>query len=635
MSSSVSDSSRSSRLRESSGEITEKNGFSVVAATRVTQRFSTPGRSASCWALLKRCTSSTNRTVSRPVATSSARAASIAARTSLTPAETVETSTNRRSVWLLRIAAIVVLPVPGGPHRSSDMDWSPSTSWRSGAPGARSWTCPTSSSSVRGRIRTASGVAAWAAELSAPPPPAPDVPAPRSEPVANNPSVSASSKRLRAQVVPAVGVARVGQGLLVGDRAGGVGVPLRVEAEQGRRHGLGRVCPDLTGEVTGHLVLGADLQQRRLGLGADLLGQRAARPEPAARGRVDRAGYVAGEPDPLAATPDRGLLDVGYGGEQGLGVGVVRVQVDAVAIGDLDDLAEVHHRDLGAEVPHDREVVGDEQERDAELLLDALEQVDHLGLDRHVERRDRLVGHQQLGVEGEGPGDADALTLAAGELVGEPVVVLGVEADDLEQLLDPVEDLVLRDDVVDAQRSAHDRSDRVPRVERGVGVLEDHLDLAAQRLEVTLADLGDVVALEDDVTAGGREQAGDQPAGRGLAAPGLAHQPQRAALDDLEGDAVDGLDVADRAVHEPRRLDWEVHPQVVHGEDRLGVLGRLGRRTALERVDEGRAERRLLLLRLLLGHLVGLGVLRGGHQAPSSDGPSRRSGAISGRTSLR
>ena len=137
MSSSVSDSSRSSRLRDSSGEMTEKKGFSVVAATRVTQRFSTPGSSASCWALLNRCTSSTNSTVSRPPPFSSARAASIAARTSLTPAETAETSTNRRPVLRLRIEAIVVLPVPGGPHSSSDMAWSPSTSCRSGEPAAR------------------------------------------------------------------------------------------------------------------------------------------------------------------------------------------------------------------------------------------------------------------------------------------------------------------------------------------------------------------------------------------------------------------------------------------------------------------------------------------------------------------
>ena len=43
------------------------------------------------------------------------------------------------------------------------------------------------------------------------------------------------------------------------------------------------------------------------------------------------------------------------------------VVVERLAVGDLDDLAEVHHRDLGAEVPDDREVVGDEQEGDVEL----------------------------------------------------------------------------------------------------------------------------------------------------------------------------------------------------------------------------------------------------------------------------
>ena len=94
----------------------------------------------------------------------------MAARTSLTPAETAETSTKCRSVCWLRIAAIVVLPVPGGPHSSSDMDWSPSISWRSGEPAARSCSCPTSSSRVRGRIRTASGAEACVLPCSAPPP---------------------------------------------------------------------------------------------------------------------------------------------------------------------------------------------------------------------------------------------------------------------------------------------------------------------------------------------------------------------------------------------------------------------------------------------------------------------------------
>ena len=97
-SSSVSGSRVSSSDRDSSGEMTLKNGFSVVAATSDTHRFSTPGSSASCWALLKRCTSSMKSTDSSPVVESRRRAASMAARTSLTPADTAETSRKWRAV---------------------------------------------------------------------------------------------------------------------------------------------------------------------------------------------------------------------------------------------------------------------------------------------------------------------------------------------------------------------------------------------------------------------------------------------------------------------------------------------------------------------------------------------------------
>ena len=51
------------------------------------------------------------------------------------------------------------------------------------------------------------------------------------------------------------------------------------------------------------------------------------------------------------------------------------------------------------------------------LLLQVAQQVDDLRLDRHVERRDRLVGDDELRVDGERARDADALALAARELV--------------------------------------------------------------------------------------------------------------------------------------------------------------------------------------------------------------------------
>ncbi len=46
--------------------MTENDGFSVVAATRITQPFSTPGRSASCCAFEKRWISSRKSTVVEP-----------------------------------------------------------------------------------------------------------------------------------------------------------------------------------------------------------------------------------------------------------------------------------------------------------------------------------------------------------------------------------------------------------------------------------------------------------------------------------------------------------------------------------------------------------------------------------------
>ena len=83
----------------------------------------------------------------------------------------------------------------------------------------------------------------------------------------------------------------------------------------------------------------------------------------------------------------------------------------------------------------------------------------HLGLDRDVEGGHRLVGDDQLGPQRQRPGHADALALAAGELGREAVVVLGVEADQLHQLLHPPLALAPVGDAVDGERVADDRAD--------------------------------------------------------------------------------------------------------------------------------------------------------------------------------
>ena len=95
-SSGSSDSSLTTTDRLSSGLMTEKLGFSVVAAMKVTSRFSTLGNSASCCDLEKRCTSSMNSTVSLPSATSRSCARLSTSRTSLTPEVTADSSSNTR-----------------------------------------------------------------------------------------------------------------------------------------------------------------------------------------------------------------------------------------------------------------------------------------------------------------------------------------------------------------------------------------------------------------------------------------------------------------------------------------------------------------------------------------------------------
>ena len=66
---------------------------------------------------------------------------------------------------------------------------------------------------------------------------------------------------------------------------------------------------------------------------------------------------------------------------------------------DLDGLPHVDDHDAVADVAHDGEVVGNENQRQAEFLLQVLEQVHDLRLDRYVQRADRLVTYQQLRVE--------------------------------------------------------------------------------------------------------------------------------------------------------------------------------------------------------------------------------------------
>ncbi len=100
----------------------------------------------------------------------------------------------------------------------------------------------------------------------------------------------------------------------------------------------------------------------------------------------------------------------------------------------LDDLARVHDRDPVGDLDQQRQIVGDEQNREAALALELLDLLQDLALDDDVESRRRLVHDHELRLEGERHRDDHALPHATGELVRVRADALAVDADQLEQL---------------------------------------------------------------------------------------------------------------------------------------------------------------------------------------------------------
>src|SRR4051794_6516536 len=106
-----------------------------------------------------------------------------------------------------------------------------------------------------------------------------------------------------------------------------------------------------------------------------------------------------------------------------------------------------------------REIVRDEQVRDLSLFLKIVEQVQNLRLDRHVQRRHRLIAYDEVRRQRQRPSDADALPLPAAEFVRVSGGIRRVEPDALQQArhefvpLPPAGDAVyfdrLADDVAD------------------------------------------------------------------------------------------------------------------------------------------------------------------------------------------
>jgi hypothetical protein len=287
-------------------------------------------------------------------------------------------------------------------------------------------------------------------------------------------------------------------------------------------------------------------------------------------GRMNRGRDIAGQDDAAAAGAG---VEGWHGGDQGLGIGVSRQAGDGAGRAGFDDVAEVHDRDAVAEMFDHGKVVSDEQVSQAALFLEILQEVDHLRLHGNIKRADRFIADDEARFDGEGAGNADALALAAAELVGITAALIRIESNDAEELTDPfAAGGATPGEPVDVEGFPDDRLDGEARIERAGGVLEDHLKLAALLAEGAAIEGEQVEAVESDLTAGGFNESDNGAAEGGFATTAFAHQPKGFAGRHLEVDPVDGLHKLKRFVEPPtchREMDLKIEDfEEFHGKAR-------------------------------------------------------------------
>ena len=157
-------------------------------------------------------------------------------------------------------------------------------------------------------------------------------------------------------------------------------------------------------------------------------------------------------------------------------------------------------------------------------------------LHRDVQRRGDLVANEHVRLGGQGPRDGDPLPLAAGQLIGVAGQETAAQGHVAEHLGHPVGLLGPGQAEKALHRLGHDLADRLPRVERGVRVLEHVLDLLQHRPRAMPGGVGQRDAAQRHLARPVLLQPGDAPGQCGLARAGLADHSHAAAGRHVQAD---------------------------------------------------------------------------------------------------
>ena len=173
--------------------------------------------------------------------------------------------------------------------------------------------------------------------------------------------------------------------------------------------------------------------------------------------------------------------------------------------------------------------MGNKQIGQIQVVLQVLHQVQNLGLNGHVQSRNRLVADDEFGVQRQGPGNADPLATATVQLmrvgVNQPVGKAH-HIHDLIDLLVNTRLVLVAENLLHQQGSRDGLADRHAGIQGGKGVLEYDLHIPAHVLHLRLIKGQHVLTLKIHMAGRGFMQTKDGAAHSGLSAAGLAYHAQ-------------------------------------------------------------------------------------------------------------
>ena len=244
----------------------------------------------------------------------------------------------------------------------------------------------------------------------------------------------------------------------------------------------------------------------------------------------------------------------------------------------LDHPPEIHHRHIIRHLRYHAQIMRNDDNRRAEVLLQLLHQVDNLRLNRDIQRRSRLVRDQDRRIARQRQRNHHALTHPAAQLMWillDPLLRIG-DAHAVQHINRHLQRLFFAEALVQFHHFRNLPANRMQRIQRGHRLLKDHRDLAAAdaaHLHALGVELDDIdrfgaallpakndLAL-DDFARRGLDQLHDRMRRDALATAAFAHDAQRLPVRQAEADTLDRL-------HHPL-VGEEMRLQIADFQDRL------------------------------------------------------------------